>query len=360
MNESVELRPSYAIPSVLAVVGIPLWFFKFWAVASVLLIFSLFLTVQTATLRLVFSPTDLDIYRGNSLIRKFPYKDWQNWQIFWQPIPILFYFKEIKSIHFLPIIFNAQTLKACLEEYCSPKLSAELPPELPDTKVDAPIDPRIDALRLQLKSEEYGERMQALAQSRNLSISDRFEFVSIGSGDRNTRIRYDAVSQLATIGNHDLDKSLEILRDRLLNDPEMDVKAAAADAIGALKLTEAFTDLQKVYKSTNDWLMQFSIVAALGELGDVRGFELLADALTNNSNDLVKIAAIGALGELRDPRSLDLLLPSIDNPDWQIRHRLAQALANIGTEPAIAALKKLTTDPKEQVAEIAKILLPSS
>ncbi len=356
MNESVtELRPNYAIPSVLAVIGIPLWFLKFWAIASVLLLLSLFLTVQTATLRLVFSSTDLDIYRNNSLIRKFPYKDWQNWQIFWSPIPILFYFKEIKSIHFLPIIFNAQTLKACLEVNCAPKLQ-----EFVETKVDAPIDPMIDLLRLQLKSEEYGERMQALVKSRNLSISDRFEFVSIGSSDRNTRIRYDAVSQLATIGNHDLDKSLEILRDRLLNDPEMDVKAAAADAIGALKLTSAFTDLEKVYKSTNDWLMQFSIIAALGELGDLRGFELLADALANNSNDLVKIAAIGALGELRDPRSLDLLLPLIDNPDWQVRHRLAQAFANIGTEQAIAALKKLTEDPTEQVAEIAKILVSGS
>ncbi len=110
-----ELRPSYAIPSVLAVIGIPLWFLKFWAIAGVLLLFSVFLTFQTATLRLIFTDTSLDIYRTNSLIRRFPYKDWQNWQIFWAPIPILFYFKEVKSIHFLPIIFDPQTLEACLE-----------------------------------------------------------------------------------------------------------------------------------------------------------------------------------------------------------------------------------------------------
>jgi HEAT repeat protein len=215
----------------------------------------------------------------------------------------------------------------------------------------------IDLLKSKLKSEDYGERMQALTQSRHLSESQRFELVSIASGDRNTRIRYDAVSQLATIGNHNLDKALEILRDRLLNDPEVDVKSAAADAIGALKLTSAFPDLANVYKSANDWLMQFSIIAALGELGDLRGFELLANALVNNPNDLVKIAAIGALGELKDPRSLELLIPLTDNSDWQIRHRLAQALANIGTDQAIAALKNLADDPTPQVAEIAKILL---
>jgi HEAT repeat protein len=219
-----------------------------------------------------------------------------------------------------------------------------------------------DLLRAKLKSEEYGERMQALVQSRSLSESERFEFVTIASGDRNTRIRYDAVSQMATLGSFNLEKSLEILSDRLLHDPEMDVKAAAADAIGALKLTAAFPDLANAYNQNNDWMMQFSIIAALGELGDVRGFELLAEALANNPNDLVKIAAIGALGELGDLRALDLLLPLVDSPDWQIRHRLVQAFANIGSEPAIAALKKLTDDPIAQVAEIAKILssnLPS-
>ena len=214
-----------------------------------------------------------------------------------------------------------------------------------------------DLLRSKLLSENYGERMDALTQSRNLSMAERFEFVCIASGDRNTRIRYDAVSQMATLGNHDLDKSLEILRDRLLNDPEIDVKSAAADAIGALKLTSCFLDLENVYKSANDWLMQFSIIAALGELGDIRGFELLTDALANNPNDLVKIAAIGALGELKDPRGLELLIPLVDNSDWQIRHRLAQALANIGTETAIATLKKLVDDPTPHVAEIANILL---
>jgi len=215
----------------------------------------------------------------------------------------------------------------------------------------------IDTLRAKLSSEEYGERMQALTQSRNLSTSERFEFISIASCDRNARIRYDAVSQLATVGKFDLEKSLEILCDRLLNDPEMDVKAAAADGIGALKLTSAYPDLAKIYNDTSDWMMQFSIIAALGELGDLRGFELLADALAHNEHDLVKIAAIGAMGELGDPRGLDLLLPFIDNPDWQIRYRLAQSLANIGSEPAIAALKKLAQDDTAQVAEIANILL---
>lgn len=215
-----------------------------------------------------------------------------------------------------------------------------------------------DQLRAKLNSEAYGERMQALAQSRTLSWSERFEFAAIASGDRNARIRYDAVSQLATVGTLDLEKAAAILTDRLVNDPEMDVKAAAADAIGALRLTSAFTHLATAYSNTNDWMMQFSIIAALGELGDRQSFALLIEALTTNSNDLVKIAAIGALGELGDHRCLEYLLPLVHDPDWQIRHRLAQALANLNTPEAIAALQVLANDPVDQVAEIAQVLLP--
>jgi hypothetical protein len=118
-----ELRPKYSIPAVLAVVGIALWFLKFWAIAGILILFSIFLTFQTATLRLIFTDSDLDIYRNNSLIRRFPFKDWLNWQIFWQPIPILFYFKEVKSIHFIPIIFDPKVLEDCLVLHYPKKLN---------------------------------------------------------------------------------------------------------------------------------------------------------------------------------------------------------------------------------------------
>ncbi len=47
----------------------------------------------------------------------------------------------------------------------------------------------------------------------------------------------------------------------------MDVQAAAADSIAALKLTEAFEDLQQLYHTTSEWLVKLSIIAALGEMG---------------------------------------------------------------------------------------------
>ncbi|MEA5566217.1 DUF3119 family protein [Anabaena sp. UHCC 0399] len=116
-TSTVELKPSYNIPVVLVITAVPVIFAQ-PLLGAVLALLGLFLLFQTVTLRLQFTATDLDIKRGEKLIRRFPYGEWQNWRIFWNPVPILFYFKEINSIHFLPILFNPHTLRACLEERC--------------------------------------------------------------------------------------------------------------------------------------------------------------------------------------------------------------------------------------------------
>lgn len=116
-TSTVELKPSYKIPVVLVIAAVPLLLVQPW-IGGAIALFGLFLMFQAATVRLQFSDTDLDIYRGERLIRRFPYLEWQNWRIFWDRVPILFYFKEVKSIHFLPILFDPNTLKSCLEQRC--------------------------------------------------------------------------------------------------------------------------------------------------------------------------------------------------------------------------------------------------
>jgi hypothetical protein len=114
-SKTVELTPSYNIPIVLILAAIAIALLQIW-VGSIVALLGLFLMFQAATIRLQFSETALDIYRSDRLIRKFPYAEWQNWQIFWNRVPILFYFKEINSIHFLPILFSPTQLEACLQQ----------------------------------------------------------------------------------------------------------------------------------------------------------------------------------------------------------------------------------------------------
>ena len=116
-TETIELAPSYKLPLVLVVSAPALSVVQAWLSLAIAL-FGLFLMFQAATLRLQFTATDLDIYRSSTLIRRFPYRDWQHWEIFWKPVPILFYFREINSIHFLPILFDPKTLETCLEKNC--------------------------------------------------------------------------------------------------------------------------------------------------------------------------------------------------------------------------------------------------
>lgn len=119
-QQTVELSASYTLPIVLVVGAIPLLLVQVW-LSSIVALFGLFLLFQTATIRLKFTETALEVYRSDQIIRSFPYREWQNWRIFWPGVPILFYFKEVKSIHFLPILFDPKMLQICLEQRC-PKI----------------------------------------------------------------------------------------------------------------------------------------------------------------------------------------------------------------------------------------------
>lgn len=128
-QETITLSPDYRLPAAILTIGLGLIFLgNSMILGSQLLslivlilgiiisLFSFFLTLQTAIIRLSFTEEALAVYRSQKLIRNFPYSDWSNWEIFWKPVPILFYFREVNSIHFIPVLFDVKTLRKCLEE----------------------------------------------------------------------------------------------------------------------------------------------------------------------------------------------------------------------------------------------------
>lgn len=207
-----------------------------------------------------------------------------------------------------------------------------------------------------LTSENFSDKVRGLNQLRSLDPAEAFPLLKPLVNDANPRIRYAAVSQLDPVGNANLTESLALLRDRLFNDPEIDVQSVAADVIGGLKLTAAYPDLQRAYEETPEWLLQMSIVATLGEMGDSRGFDLLKIAL-GSENSLIRTAAISALGELGNPEALPLLAPLAEDEDWQVRYRLTLALGHLEHPDRQGLLQQLAQDKAEQVAATAKELL---
>ncbi|MBP0001480.1 MAG: HEAT repeat domain-containing protein [Cyanobacteria bacterium SID2] len=210
-----------------------------------------------------------------------------------------------------------------------------------------------ESVKQLIESEDYGDRLRGVNQLHDIDPAIAFKYAQRALTDENPRVRYSATSKMAQLGRQDLNTALELLRLRLYNDPELDVKAAAADALGALQLAEAYPDLVQVYRSTNDWIVHLSIVAALAEMGEPQAVELLEEAL-QSENELIQVTAIGALGEMGATQAVPWLEPFIDHPEAQTRLRVAQALSNIGGEIVRPALQRLAGDVDLQVSESAK------
>ena len=82
----------------------------------VVALFGLFLLFQAYSLRLEFCADTLVVWRSSQELRRFPYQDWLSWRLFAPWLPGLFYFREIKSIHLLPILFDDGELKRQLQQ----------------------------------------------------------------------------------------------------------------------------------------------------------------------------------------------------------------------------------------------------
>ena len=116
--QGVILAPRPWVPLGVVLLGVASLALNVWA-ALVVGLFGLFLLLQSQLLRLQFSAEALLVWRGASLLRSFPYSDWLGWRLFWQPLPVLFYFREQRSIHLLPVLFDATTLREQLNLHVS-------------------------------------------------------------------------------------------------------------------------------------------------------------------------------------------------------------------------------------------------
>ncbi|QCH15480.1 DUF3119 family protein [Synechococcus sp. CB0101] len=117
-SQGVILAPSPWLPLAVVALGLPCLLINLW-LALVVSLFGLFLLIQSQILRLQFSADALLVWRGSTVLRRFPYSEWLNWIVFWPALPVLFYFREQRSIHFLPVLFDATTLREQLNHHVS-------------------------------------------------------------------------------------------------------------------------------------------------------------------------------------------------------------------------------------------------
>lgn len=113
---NVVLAPRIGVPlGVIGLGAITLGLLPWWSAAPWLslgiVLFGLFLGIQSQILRLEFEAEALVVWRQQQELRRFPYREWLSWRVFWPSVPMLFYFREQRSIHLLPMLFDARTLR---------------------------------------------------------------------------------------------------------------------------------------------------------------------------------------------------------------------------------------------------------
>lgn len=120
--ETVVIRPSFNLAGTFLFTG-GLWTFrgdKFLAPGLVVLCVGLLLAVQSVRVRFVFGPRKFSVAaqgtEGLEIIRGWAYEEFQNWEVWWERLPILCYFKENESyggrgsLHFFPVVCDGKEL----------------------------------------------------------------------------------------------------------------------------------------------------------------------------------------------------------------------------------------------------------
>lgn len=160
-------------------------------------------------------------------------------------------------------------------------------------------------------------------------------------------IREEAVKQLIEMIDADV---VEALAERIEN-PDFEGMLEAIWLLGKAEATQVTEILIERFQEESDPQVREVIAGAFAEMGDVRAFQTLIDALEDEHNSVRDAAAI-ALGELRDSRAVKPLIQRIKSPHYQAI--ACWALAMIGDKRAIKPLTNtLLQAPDESVRGMA-------
>ncbi|HET6319220.1 MAG TPA: HEAT repeat domain-containing protein, partial [Chloroflexota bacterium] len=152
-----------------------------------------------------------------------------------------------------------------------------------------------------------------------------------------------------------LAKLLELLR----NDPQPEIRAAAAEDLARYSLLAELEDLDAeaagqlrtgllaaVRNQSEHPRVRSAALATLGYFSDVAMMEELASAF---STPELRLGAVRGMGRSADPRWTDRLMPVLGSEDPRMRAEAALALGEIEDERAVTPLVEVIDDPEQAV-----------
>jgi HEAT repeat protein len=123
-----------------------------------------------------------------------------------------------------------------------------------------------------------------------------------------------------------------------LKDPERDVRAKAAVALGFSEAPEAVTPLIQAL-GDKESVVRSSAVGALSYLKDRRAVQPLIRLLDDQNNE-IRDRALRALGRIGDPAAAKPLIRALEESDPYIRWGAAVGLGELGCSEAVDPLMK--------------------
>jgi HEAT repeat protein len=140
-----------------------------------------------------------------------------------------------------------------------------------------------------------------------------------------------------------------------LDDPSPDVRQAAAEVLGSLRLAPAVAPLAScLYQAGEITAVREAAAQALGKIGDRAATPALIAAAADAAAE-IRLTAIQALGQLDDERAVPPLLEMMQL-DVASLPTIIEALGNLGQPEAVAPLASiLATQPEDQLLGTAAL-----
>lgn len=142
--------------------------------------------------------------------------------------------------------------------------------------------------------------------------------------DKDDDVRKFAIELIADAGGRHLEKAL---CERLSDDPNPNVRAAAAKALGTLDCWDALPNLVAALKDI-EWVCFNALEALSGMRKDAAVEPILA--LLSNPSPAIRHSAIEALGEIGSSGAGEALLAHLGNTDRDERAAILKSLLRIG------------------------------
>jgi HEAT repeats len=145
------------------------------------------------------------------------------------------------------------------------------------------------------------------------------------------------------------------LREQLASAAAVETRRLAAATLGEIRALDAVPALLEVLDDPDDELVA-GAARALGRIGDTAATAALMEVLEGRRPWFVHVAAASALGDVDDPDAAPALTRALAAEEWELRNAAARSLVGLGEAGLRAVAERLDELPDVGVAHYAGLL----